>query len=192
MPDWADIQDMYDGDGRGNGEPAYRPYQPALGRARGAESKLMFLRVEVPGNHRWMKRRGLLRALTSTRRFRETMRALFAQRQEQFGNWQIVNGAYATCELEIAVNLRPPRLRWFRHKEAVRQAMLSGYTRPSTSVNLDYVIRVVCKGLCEEPAPLVRNTACVNRISAAVHFAEYPSVEVRLDRRSQMYDMKQL
>ena len=190
--DWADVQDMYDGDGRSDGTPAYRPYQPDMNRARGADTRLMYLRVEVPGPHRWTKRRGLLRLLTSTRRFRECMRALFLQRQEQCGEWQCVNGAYATCELSIAVNLRPPRLRWFRQKEAVRQAMLSGYTRPSTTVNLDYVVRVVCKGLCDGDAPLVRCPSCINRITASTYFAEHNSIEVRLDRRSQMYDMKQM
>ena len=192
MADWADVQDMYAGDGRDEDFRAYRDYQPSMGRARGADSRITFMRVEVPGANRWMKRRGLLRLLTSTRRFRETMRALLAQRQEQFGQWQTINGAYSTCELSVYVNLRPPRLRGFRHKEAVRQAMLSGYTRPSTSVNLDYVIQVVCRGLCEGEAPLVRRQACINHIDSGVYFAEYNSVEVRLYRRNQMYDMKQM
>ena len=190
--DWADVQDMYDGDGRSDGSTAHREYQPRLDRARGADSRLMHLRVEVPGKNRWMKRRGLLRLITSTRRFREYMRALFIQKQEQFGQWQVINGAYATCELTIYVNLRTPRLRMFRQKEAVRQAMLSGFTRPATAVNLDYVIKVVTKALCEKPAPLVRCPSCINHISASVYYSEQNSIEVQINRRSQMYDRKQV
>ena len=189
MADWEDIKDMYEVDHgtepqvpQEPKEPYYAPPQPTPIEPRG-------LRVELPGLPGFMKRRGMLQLLAPKKEYRTAVQYAFAARAEKRQGFSQIHGGKSTAELMVRVCVKPPKGLPSRWKDSMYQSMMSGFIKPSTLVNLDYVIGFIARALCGRPLHLVRRRANFARISAEVCYAEHEGVIIELRRDKQFYSI---
>jgi len=186
MADWADVKDMYEVDIPAPELPQEQEYSQQPQRIHDPRS----LRVELPGLPWFMKHRGILRALCRKKPYREAVQYAFAQRMDRLPQgFTQIHGGKSTAELRLTVCVTPPRSLPRRWKDSMYQSMLTGFIKPSTQTDLDYVIRVITWALCGKPLCLVRRRANIARISAEVAYAEREGVIIELRKDRQFYNI---
>ena len=184
MPDWEDVKDLYEVDTgpQEEQEQATRPSAP--------DGKC--LRVTLPGVPGFMKRRRLLRMLARKGAYLKAVQCAFAQRMDKSGRgWAAIHGGNCTAELRVTVEVKPPRkgLLPSRWKDSLYQSMLAGFVRPSTEINLDYAVLVICRALCRKPLRLVRRRANVAKIRAEATYSDREGVTIELRKDRQHYNV---
>ena len=183
MPDWADVKDLYEVD---------RDMQPQEPEYTQRIKDPHSLRVEMPGLPGFMKHRGPLRLLSPKKDYMTAIEYAFAQRIDKRGRgWSGVHGGNCTAALSVTVAVIPPRrgLLPRRWKDSLYQSMMVGFVRPSTEINLDYAVLVICRALCKKPLQLVRRRANIARIHAEAVYSDRESVTIELRRDKQYYDI---
>jgi len=185
MADWADVKDLYEVD-----------YQPDAPEQEYSQQQLPrdppCMRIELPGLPDFMKHRGIFQRLSRKRSYIMAIQYAFAARADRMHqSLTQIHGGKCTAELLLTVCVTPPRKvlipnRW---KDSMYQSMLTGFIRPSTQTDLDYVIRVIARALCSRPLRLVRRRANIAKISAEVAYAEREGVIIELRRDRQFYSI---
>ena len=177
MPDWSDVKDAYE---VGELEPEFAA--PELPEYRDPRC----MRVELPGLPRFMKLPGPLNRLSPKKGYIAAVQGAFAARADRLHqSLSQIHGGKSTAELCLTVCVKPPRGIPSRWKDSMRQSMLTGFIRPSTTIKLDYAVLVIARALCSRPLKMVRRRANIAKINAEVRYAEREGViiEVRKDRQ---------
>jgi hypothetical protein len=178
MPDWADVQGMYEVDT--NDTPGRNSIYPL------EQQTASFLSVTVPGVPRFMKLRGGLRWFWPKRKYRLLVLQTLAMRMDKIPRvWESVAGWNSTAELDIRVYLKPSRFQ----RERVYKAMMAGYVRPSIKISLDVVIATVIKAITGEPLNIIRKRTDIAGVNASVRYGAHDCLVIRIEKSKQNYNI---